>query len=470
MNLKQKVISGGIYLAIRQGLGMAIGLGGVLLLTRMIGPEQYGLYAGTFGIFWYFQTVFQMGVEVYLVRHEGDDRADIYHQSFALLLILGILGTVISLLGLPLLQQWTQIKGFIEVARVMFVALPIVLLAQVPMAMMERRLDYQRVALIELANQIVYYLIALLLAFKGFGVWSAVWAWWFQQVQNLCLCYWVSGYRPRPHWDQKLAVAILRYGVGFSASTWVWYAKTLVNPLLVGRFAGAEAVGYVALAIRLVEVLGFVKTATWRIALSTLAKFQGDRGRLNRAVSEGMGLQILALGPLLVAFAWVAPWLMPKLFGSAWIPVVAVFPFIAFGNLTNSLFNMHSSALYVLERNWAVTLFHMLYIVLFFGASAVIIPRVGLIGYGWAEMIAILSYGIIHHYLVKAVGQPDYRLPLMWWSAFAAALFVYQIGWWAGLGLLGVAFLPATRHKLKEYFDSIRGGRGGNTAVSDSTA
>jgi O-antigen/teichoic acid export membrane protein len=459
MNLKQKVISGGMYLAIRQGLGMAIGLGGVLLLTRLIGPEQYGLYAGTFGIFWYFQTVFQMGVEVYLVRHEGDDRADIYHQSFALLLILGILGTVISLLGLPLLQQWTQIKGFIEVARVMFVALPIVLLAQVPMAMMERQLDYQRVALIELANQIIYYLIALLLASKGFGVWSAVYAWWFQQVQNLLLCYWVSGYRPRPHWDHKLAVAILRYGVAFSASTWVWYAKTLVNPLLVGRFAGAEAVGYVALAIRLVEVLGFVKTATWRISLSTLAKFQGDRGRLTRAVSDGMGLQILALGPLVVGFAWVAPWLLPQLFGADWLPVVAVFPFIAFGNLTNSLFNMHSSTLYVLERNWEVALFHGVYVTLFTGASWLILPKIGLVGYGWAELVAIVSYWVPHYYLLKRIGQPSYTLPVIWWAAFAAALFVYQIGWWTALGLPIVLLLPATHKKLKEYFVSLRGSK-----------
>ncbi len=465
MNLKQKVISGGLYLALRQGLGMAISLGGVLMLTRLIGPENYGLYAGTFGIFWYFQTVFQMGVEVYLVRHEGEERAEVYHQSFTLLLILGIGGMLIAFLGLPLLQYWTQLKGFNDVARVMFFGLPIVLLAQVPTAIMERRLDYQRVAMIELANQIVYYLIALFLAFKGFGVWSAVWAWWFQQVQNLLLFYWVSRYRPRLYWEPKLATEILRYGVSFSASTWVWYAKTLVNPLLVGRFAGAEAMGYVALAIRLVEVLGFVKAATWRIALSTLAKFQGDRPRLARAVTEGMGLQVLALGPLIVFFAWIAPWLLPQMFGAKWLPVVAVFPFIAFGNLTNSLFNMHCSTLYVLQRNWEVTLFHIVYVILFAGSGMLLIPKIGLVGYGWAEIVAVLSYLLVHHYVLKWVGQPNYKLPLIWWSGFSIALFVYQIGWWAALGLAVILCLPATHEKLKEYFVTVRGGK-----VSDSAA
>ena len=48
--------------------------------------------------------------------------------------------------------------------------------------------------------------------------------------------------------------------------------RLLVNPVLVGRFAGAQGVGFVALAIRLVEVLSFIKQATWRVAMAALAK------------------------------------------------------------------------------------------------------------------------------------------------------------------------------------------------------
>lgn len=61
--------------------------------------------------------------------------------------------------------------------------------------------------------------------------------------------------------------------------------------------------------------------------------------------------------------------------------------------------------------------------------------------------------------------MPNYRLPLTWWGGFAAALFVYQVGWWSGLGLLLMALLPSTHRKLKEYVVSIRGGQiGGSTA------
>jgi PST family polysaccharide transporter len=436
---------------------MAISLGGVLLLTRTIGPDNYGLYTAAFGVFTYLQSISQLGIEVYLVRREGEEDAKAYHQAFTLLVLLGIGGMLLALLGLPLLEEWVRLEGFRPVAKVMFLGLPVVLVNQVPLAKLERNLDYRRVALIELAAQIVYYLVALPLAFQGYGVWAPVNGWWAQQIQSLGLLYWIAGYRPRFHWDVDQVRAMLGYSLGFSASIWVWQLRTLVNPLIVGRYGGAEAVGYVALAIRLVETLSFVKTITWRLAIATLAHLQGEKTRLVKAVTEGMGLQILALGPLLVGFGWVAPWLLPLLFGPRWLPVTQIYPFVALSYLSNVVFNMHSSVLYVLKRNWEVTAFHFVHVTLFAGAAFLLIPYMGLLGYGWAEIVALGSYSVIHTYLVCNAGSPDYRLAGLWWSAFAAALFVYQLGWWVAFGLIVIALLPSTHQQLGGYIKSLRG-------------
>jgi PST family polysaccharide transporter len=70
MGLRNQIMRGGAFLAVRQLLGMVISLVGMLLLTRLIGPEKYGLYTAAFGMAWYLQIVSQLGVEVYLVRRE----------------------------------------------------------------------------------------------------------------------------------------------------------------------------------------------------------------------------------------------------------------------------------------------------------------------------------------------------------------------------------------------------------------
>jgi O-antigen/teichoic acid export membrane protein len=459
MSLRQKIMSGGVYLTLRQGIGMLISLGGMLLLTRLIGPDNYGLYTAAYGVFWYFQIVSQLGIEVFLVRREQQDESlAVYHQGFTLLLGLAVLGLGAGLLSLPLLQQWVNLEGFSGVARALFLTLPLVLVAQVPLAKMERELDYRRIAVIELANQMIYYLVALVLARQGWGVWAPVAGWWVQQVQALGLMYVCARYRPRLYWELPLAKQMLSYSVGFSTSFWIWQARILVNPLLVGRFGGAEAVGFVALAIRMTEVLGFVKQVTWRLSIAALAKFQDDPKRLRRAVNEGMGLQILALGPAIVALAWVLPVLLPILFGEKWLPVLQVFPFVALGSLTNSLFNLHSSVLYVLQKNWQVAVFHLVHLGLFSGAAVVLLPRLGLVGYGWAEVAAIASYAVVHGFLTRIVGNPDYRIPGLWWAAFAGALFVYQVGWWSMAGLLAISVLPSTHRRLQGYVASLKGG------------
>lgn len=457
-SLRTQVLRGGTFLVIRQGLGVIIGLGGVLLLTRAIGPEKYGLYAACLNIFGYVQSLSQLGIEIFVVRREGEEDSQVYHQAFTLLLLLGLGGMLLSLLGLPLLSQWVRLDGFSSVAGVIFLGLPLVLLSQVPLARLERRLDYKRVAVIELGSQLIYYLVALPLAFQGAGVWAPVAGWCTQQIQTVGLLFLISRYRPRLCWNPDLIKQMLSYSVGYSASSWVWQLRNLVNPLVVGRYAGAEAVGYVALAIRLVEVLSFVKGATWRLSIAALGRLQGDPIRLGKAVSEGMSLQILALGPLLVAASWVSPLILPLLFGDRWLPVIQIYPFIALSYLSNAMFNLHSSVLYVLQKNWEVTAFHVAHIILFAGASLLLVPRFSsIVGYGWGEVVALASYAVIHIFVVRNISSPDYRLPMLWWSASAAALFVYQLGWWSALGLVIIAFLPSTYQQIRYYIKSLRG-------------
>lgn len=63
------------------------------------------------------------------------------------------------------------------------------------MARLERALAYRRLALIELAAQMAFYLVALTLAYRGLGVWAPIGGWWVAELLRLGLFYRVSAYR-----------------------------------------------------------------------------------------------------------------------------------------------------------------------------------------------------------------------------------------------------------------------------------
>ncbi len=457
MNLRAKVMKGSAYLVLRDGLGMLINIGGVFLITRAIGPVQYGIFAAAFGLSLFLQNFGTLGMDMYLVRHEGEKETRVYHQAFTLMLLLSTLVTTGVLLGHTWVEAWINMAGFGPIFAAFMIAAPVAVLRSVPLAKLERQLDYRRVAMIELLGQVLAFIVALPLAIKGFGAWAPTLGYCAQQVQTLLLLYFFARYRPAFYWDGKLVKSMLNYGLGVSSSHWIWYLRALVNPLIVGRFAGGAAVGYVAFAIRIADSLSFVKSATYRISIAALSHVQDNPQKLRNAVSEGMSLQILALGPLLVLASWLGPIFIPIFFGKEWAPAMQVFPYIALCYLANAMFNLHCSTLFVLKRVWEVTAFHAAYVGLFFAAAYVLIPKFGLVGYGWAEGIAIIAYAIIHVYLMRWVGNPDYFFAGVLGIAFGLALFSYQLGSWTALGLVVVALMPQARDKIHDYVKTIRG-------------
>jgi PST family polysaccharide transporter len=436
-------------------LSIGIGLGGVILLTRLIGPTNYGLYAGPIAIITFISNLAQMGVNVYLVRREDTLAEAVYHQAFSFLLLSGLGLAGLGLLLSPWLAHWLADPRFLGPLQALMLLLPLMVLSKPAIARIERALDYRKIAGLDLIGQLLFYALALTLAWRGFGVWAPIAGFGLWQTWTLGASYSLARYRPRWHWSPKLLREMLGYGLSYSASLWVFQLRNLVNPLVVGRYLGAEAVGYVALAIRLVGVLGFVGGAAWRLSIPALAKVQQDLPRLRRALEEAMGLQILAQGPLLAGAALLSPWVLPAMFGDRWDSVLLVYPFIALGSLVNAVFNMHSSVLYVLQRNWAVTVFHIVYILLFAGAALLLVPRLGVLGYGVAEVAALGSYPVIHRYVAQLFPF-RYGRALPWLVAFVPPLFFPLLGFPWGLALwsftLGAVISSAARAQIGEYW------------------
>ena len=50
-SLRTKALKGGVYLTVRHGAMVVLGLLGALLLTRIVGPANYGLYNAAYGVF-----------------------------------------------------------------------------------------------------------------------------------------------------------------------------------------------------------------------------------------------------------------------------------------------------------------------------------------------------------------------------------------------------------------------------------
>jgi O-antigen/teichoic acid export membrane protein len=453
-SLRQRIIRGGVFLVGRSIFAGVIALINIVLITREIGPADYGVYITALGIVHYLSIVSRLGIDVYLIRREEEPVSDTYNQAFILLLPLSILIIALGHIILPLLETWLEDDRFVGPYRAMLLVLPAVALTSPALARLERELDYRSVAAIEVLGQMAFGIVAVTLAFRGAGVWAPVTGYIVWHTFRVLTAWTVAGLRPRLQWSPVLLGDMIRYGIAYSSSTWVWQLRSLVNPLVVGGALGPEAVALVGLAIKIAETLSFARRAAWRLALVAMARVQQDESRSSRLMNEAMFVQIMVLGPFLSGFALLGPWLLPLLYGPEWQRLFVIYPFVALGTLVNAVFNMHSSQLYVRKRNLDVTVFHLVHITLFAGTALLSVQQFGLIGYGYAEIIALCSYWVIHKQLLKFL-RPSYGSTFLWLGAYIPPLFAPLVDparvlllW---LPFLAVALLPRSRRQVRSY-------------------
>lgn len=454
-SLRTQILQGGTYLVLRRASSIVLNLLNIVVLTKMLGVGGYGLFTAAIIIYGYISSLSQIGVSVYLIRQESATDDD-YHRTFTLCAALSLVGLAGGAAAIPFVAQISGIDGLMLVLFALLPALPLTLTTAVPAAILERGLKYKPLTVADLFGQIVFNVVGLSLVWFGLGIWGIVVGWWMQQITTAALLYKNAGYKPRLLWQVEKFKAMLSYGFSFSLSFWIWQARDLVNPLLVGHFAGAEAVGIVALTIRLVQALCFIKDATWRLSIAAFAQIQTDKTKLLAAVKEGMFLQTLALGPILIVFNWLAPWILPRFFdGETAVQVQNLYPFIALSFLVNAAFNMHSAALYVRQHNRAVAVFHLAHVILFGGAAALLTALLGTGGYGAAELLAIPSYILIYLAVRRQVGMLPMAQAVLMLSVFALALFTGYLGWAAALALLILPFNRSIRHDAIKIFKVV---------------
>lgn len=429
-----------------------LSLGAVLVLTRLIGPTDYGLYAAAYQVTTFLALLARLGVDAWLVCRERDTPEG-YDQAFTIVAVSGILLATAGLALTAVADSLWNDPRFVSPVRVMLLILPITVLSAPAQARLERSLRYRAVAALELTGQLAYLAVAFAAALAGAGVGAPIAGYLTWQLWTWIGAAVLARQPPRWHWSRAEAVPLLRFAAGYSASRLIGQTRTLVNPVVVGGLLGPAAVGIVALAIRIGEALSFLRSAIWRIGLPALSRVQHDPRRFRAALEDAMGYQVLAVGPFLAVFALVAPAVVPAVFGERWQHVTEVFPPLAVALLIHALYNPTTAAMHVKGRNGAVLRFYVAHFVVFATASYVLVDAVGIAGYGWAELVAIGTYAVLHRAAQSTIGF-GYAAALPWLIAFVPPMFAplvdLDVRFLLWLPAAAALCLPAARRQLTE--------------------
>ena len=437
--MPSETVRGGIYLLVRYGLGVIVSVGNMLVMTWWIGPHAYGVFVTAIGIVAFLATLARGGVDTYLVRSEVPPDSSAYGTATTIILGASIGLALLAAAATSPLCRWYGNREFVRPYLALLLTIPVTGLTGVPMAKLERALNFRSIAGIELGGQSAGLVVAALLAWSRPSVWAPVAGQISWQLFTFAATLISASLSLRPRFSSEEARKMLSYGLVLTASLRTWQLRTLVNPMLVGRFAGAEAVAFIALAIRISEALGAFRLAAGRMAIAALARMRNRREDFRGMLERALYLQVVTLGPLLCGFALFGPLVVAHMLGARWTPSLSVYPFVAGGVLINSVYNLQASALFVVGKQWIVMQSYAAHVGLLTVSTLVLLPRLGLVGYGWAELLSCCAYAGIHAGIAKVVPISYGRIK-PWILTSFAGLFLLSLAPKLGHAMLNWRF------------------------------
>ena len=229
---------------------VAVQLVGLLLLSRLLSPEDFGLVALVSIVTNLANLLRDMGTAAAVIQKQTLEN-EIVLTAFWLNCIIGVtLG--IGIAGLAgLLAAVFHAPALIGLLLMVAVAFPITGSATVHQALLERASRFSAVARIEIIAALCGLAVALLAAYAGAGAYSLVLQTLAVAVLSTVQLWFVSGWRPRWYWS----TARLRELSGFSTHLFAFnivnYFSRNADGMVVGRWLGASSLGAYSLAYRI---------------------------------------------------------------------------------------------------------------------------------------------------------------------------------------------------------------------------
>ena len=316
-----------------------------VVLARLLGPADFGLFALALLVMTLFDYVRDFGIAVALVQR-AEPWSRLAPTGLTLTWVSGMLVGGLAAALAPAAAALLGDERLTPMVQVLAIALVISALSVLPMAALRRRLDYRARLLPEVLGAVLKAAVAIGLAAGGAGVWSLVWAQLAASVATTA-AYWILGRTSvRFGLDRTLAVALIRFGLPVTAVAFLTFAVFNAPTVAIGRLLGAEELGYYTLAYRLPDLVVInLCTVVGDVLFSALSRLQDDRRALAARYLRTVRTVVAISAPIGLGLAAVSVDVVALFYGAQFAPAAGIAAALSVFTVLYSI-NFHAGDVY----------------------------------------------------------------------------------------------------------------------------
>lgn len=342
---------GAALLVTRHAIVQVVSLAAGIVTARHVTPAQFGLYAAAAVVVGVAQLLADLGLVSRLVqRQEAPSRAELRValtiQLATALAIAAVVAAAAGPLSARLLEPGHDAAGLV---RLLLVEMVLVAWRTVQASPLERRLRYERLAPLEVVEQLVFVVGSAVLAVQGWGAWSFAAAAVLRASLGAALVSVLTPALVLPTLALRGGRELVRAGRPFQVANLVNAVGSWASTLAIAWVVGPIGLGLVNWAAgqarRPVALLGAVN----RVAFPYFSRLQHDPAEVERALTRVLSAVLLGVGAwcglILVAGDPAVRWL----FTDRWAPAVPALAVYALSIGLDAIVWLSSAALHALN-------------------------------------------------------------------------------------------------------------------------
>ena len=401
--IKRRAVSGVVTLTLRTIFVQIFTFFGTFMLTILLSPEIFGIFFVVSAILNFFVYFSDIGLAAALVQKKDEptrqDLVSTFTIQQAIIFFLLFIGLIFSS---KIAQFYNLDKEGLLLLRVLIFSLVLSSLKTIPSIILERKLNFTRLILPQIAENLIFYSVAVILAYLNFGISAFSWAVLARGFIGLILIYILSPWKPGIGINLENARKLISFGIPFQTNSVLALAKDDLLTIFLGKILSFAQIGYVGWAQKWSLLpIRFVVDNVNKVTFPAYSRLQSQKYELGKAIEKSLFFVTYLAYPSIFGMIAVAPKLLeviPRY--QKWEPALPLLYLFAINAVFSAVSTTFTNTLFALGKPKIVLNFMILWTSATWILTYPLVLIYGYIGVGIASaLVAMTSIATI--YFVK---------------------------------------------------------------------
>lgn len=346
MSLKQKAISGIVWVAVEQFGQQFLQLLIFIILARLLTPEDFGLIAIIMILISLSQILIDSGMGQALIRENfisDSDRSTVFWFN----LILSLVFYCLLYFCAPIIANFFGTEEIVTLIRIMGLSVIFFGSAIIQRSELTQKLQFKKQAVAQLPAIIFGGVVSIIMAYIGYGVWSLVIHYLIVSVLSSLALWILAPASIRFCFDMESFKRLFSFGYKLLLSAILDTIYQNIYKIVIGKYFTATVLGLYTQSKKIRDLASQnIVSIIQKVTYPLLAKSKDDLIHLKRAYKQVIQVSSLIIFPVMILLIFLAEPLMIYILGKQW---AAASPFLQIICVSGMIYHLHSINLNILK-------------------------------------------------------------------------------------------------------------------------